>query len=110
MHNTDLPPRRTMSTKLKVYLGFIGALFFTSLLGLDTLKDLAFWGVLILSVYYAFGFIRKILRKFLWRIRRKLILSYVFVGFIPLILFSSIFILAFWIFMGQATTEMFNSA
>ena len=110
MHNTDLREKRKMSTTLKVYLGFVGAFFFSSLLGLDSLKDLAFWGVLILTVYYAFGLIRKVIRKFLWRIRRKLILSYILVGFIPLILFSSISILAFWIFMGQATTEMFNSA
>lgn len=99
-----------MSLSLKVYLGFLGLYVTSAILGLDTLKDLAFWGILILSVYYAIGFIRKILRKFLWRIRRKLVLSYIFIGFIPLILLFSIFVLAFWIFMGQATTEMFNSA
>ncbi|HSP06165.1 MAG TPA: hypothetical protein VLR94_03265, partial [Acidobacteriota bacterium] len=99
-----------MSLAVKVYLGLIGLYLLSAILGLNTLKDLAFWAIFILTVYYAFGVLRKILRKFLWRIRRKLALSYILIGFIPLCLLFSIFVLAFWIFMGQATTEMFNSA
>jgi serine phosphatase RsbU (regulator of sigma subunit) len=53
---------------------------------------------------------RKIVRKILWRIRRKLILSYIFIGFIPLSLLTVLFALAFWTFMAQATSEMFNTA
>jgi hypothetical protein len=99
-----------MSLTLKIYLALIGLFFVSALTGLGFLQKLAFWGIVILTVYYAIGLIRKILRKFLWRIRRKLVLSYIFIGFIPLCLLASIFVLAFWIFMGQATTEMFNSA
>lgn len=99
-----------MNLKLKIFLSSIGVFILTALLGFDTLRSLAGWACLVFIVYYAFGFIRKILRKFLWRIRRKLVLSYIFIGFIPLCLLASIFVLAFWIFMGQATTEMFNSA
>lgn len=99
-----------MSLKLKIYLGSIAGFILFAILGINFLKDCAFWICLILTIYYAVGFARKILRKFLWRIRRKLILSYIFIGFIPLCLLASILFLAFWIFMGQATTEMFNAA
>src|SRR4026208_2001105 len=100
MHNTDLPQKKTMSSTLKVFLAFIGLYVFAKILSLDSLSGLAFWGILILSVYYLFGFVRRMIRKFLWRIRRKLILSYIFIGFIPLLLLTFISILAFWIFMG----------
>src|SRR5439155_977785 len=33
-------------------------------------------------------------RRLLWRVRRKLILSYIFVGFIPVILIASFFLLS----------------
>jgi sigma-B regulation protein RsbU (phosphoserine phosphatase) len=99
-----------MSRLAKVYLGFLGAFIVFALLNLSTLKAIAFWGVAILTIYYAVIVIRKLVRTFLWRIRRKLILSYVFIGLIPLCLLAVLLGMAFWMFMGQATSEMFNSA
>lgn len=99
-----------MSLQKKIYLGSIAGYILFAILGIGFLKDLAFYTCLTLTLYYVVRATRKILRKFLWRIRRKLILSYIFIGFIPLCLLASILFLAFWIFMGQATTEMFNSA
>ena len=99
-----------MSRLAKIYIGFVVAFVLFALLGLGTLRGLAFWGAAILTIYYAVIITRKLVRTFLWRIRRKLILSYVFIGFIPLFLLTVLFGMAFWMFMGQATSEMFNSA
>src|SRR5262249_32541148 len=62
-----------------------------------------------ITVYYAFRIASKLLRKFLWRIRRKLILSYVFIGVVPIFLLFILVVAGFYIFMGQATSEMFNT-
>lgn len=99
-----------MSRLTKIYLGFICAFVLFSILGLDSLKRFAFTGALILTIYYVVRSSRKIARKILWRIRRKLILSYIFIGFIPLSLLTVLFALAFWTFMAQVTSEMFNAA
>jgi serine phosphatase RsbU (regulator of sigma subunit) len=99
-----------MSSLTKVYLGFIAAFILFAILGLDSFKWIAFCGAFILTVYYAVKASRKIVRALLWRIRRKLILSYIFIGFIPLSLLTVLFALAFWTFMAQATSEMFNTA
>ena len=102
-----------MDRLLKVYLILLGTMIVTAALGwawLDWIQFLATCGVVALSAYYAFGFLRKIFRKFLWRIRRKLILSYIFIGFIPICLVIVLVLLGFFIFMGQTTSEMFNSS
>lgn len=98
-----------MSRLAKIYIGFWVAFLFFTLIGIDSLRGIAFWGVAILTIYYAVLLTRKLVRKFLWRIRRKLILSYIFIGFIPLFLLTILFSAAFFMFMGQATSEMFNS-
>jgi serine phosphatase RsbU (regulator of sigma subunit) len=104
------PEKRGLTVMMKVYIGFLVAWIVSMILGLDSLRQFAFWGTFILTIYYFAVFLKKVMRKLLWRIRRKLILSYIFIGFIPICLLAFIFVLAFWIFMGQATSEMFNSA
>jgi len=104
------PEKRGLSVMGKVYIGFLVAWFVSLIFGLDSLRSFAFWGAFILTIYYSAVVMKKVMRKLLWRIRRKLILSYIFIGFIPICLLAFIFVLAFWIFMGQATSEMFNSA
>lgn len=104
------PQKRGLSVVAKVYIGFLVAWFISMIAGLDHLRSFAFWGAFILTTYYFAVLMKKVMRKLLWRIRRKLILSYIFIGFIPICLLAFIFVLAFWIFMGQATSEMFNSA
>ncbi len=98
------------SLTAKIYLGFIAVYFFSKFVGLESLSSFAFWCAFVLTTYYCFIYLKKFMRKLLWRIRRKLVLSYIFIGFIPICLLAALFILAFWIFMGQATSEMFNSA
>jgi serine phosphatase RsbU (regulator of sigma subunit) len=104
------PEKRGLSVMGKVYIGFLLAWFVSLIFGFDSLRSFAFWGAFILTIYYSAVLMKKVMRKLLWRIRRKLILSYIFIGFIPICLLAFIFVLAFWIFMGQATSEMFNSS
>ncbi len=102
-----------MSKLLKVYLVLLGVVVFLSPVDwnwLSPVKSLAKWTLFILTVYYAFQLARKLFRKFLWRIRRKLILSYIFIGFVPICLLIVLVFMGFFIFMGQTTSEMFNSS
>jgi len=101
-----------MSRLFKIYLGMIAAWLLLVLIGgewSESLRTLLRVSLFILTVYYAFRLTRKLLRKFLWRIRRKLILSYIFIGFVPYVLLFILVGLGFFIFMGQATSEMFQS-
>ncbi len=53
-------------------------------------------GLLAAVVYFAARLVLRLKRRLLWRVRRKLILSYVFIGFVPTLL-----ILAFFLFGGS---------
>jgi phosphoserine phosphatase RsbU/P len=106
-----------MSRLAKVYLWsvvtLIGLLILSSIFDfslINSLKMLAFWVVFVLSCYYVLKFANKLLQKLLWRIRRKLIISYFFIGVIPILLLFILFAAGFYIFMAQATSEMLNSA
>src|SRR5687767_11248746 len=102
-----------MDRLLKIYLILFATMAITAMLGwawLDWLQTVATLGFVVLTCYYVFRFGRKIFRKFLWRIRRKLILSYIFIGFVPIFLVTVLVLLGFFIFMGQTTSEMFNSS
>ncbi len=102
-----------MNSLLKVYLILFGVVVVTGILGwswLDWLQVPATIGFVVLTAYYVFRFARRVLRKLLWRIRRKLILSYIFIGFIPILLLVVLSLLGFFIFMGQTTSEMFSSS
>jgi len=101
-----------MSRLFKIYLIFIGCAIFLSFFDnsiISALASIARIGCFLITVYYAFRIASKLLRKFLWRIRRKLILSYVFIGVVPIFLLFILVIAGFYIFMGQATSEMFNT-
>src|SRR6185312_15288943 len=82
------PEKRGLPVLGKVYIGFLVVWFVSKILSnipvFDSLREFAFWGTFILTTYYFAVFLKKIMRKLLWRIRRKLILSYIFIGFIPI--------------------------
>jgi len=59
---------------------------------LGTAASLALLGAL---AYYAARLVARLKRRLLWRVRRKLILSYIFIGFVPALL-----IVAFFLFSG----------
>jgi len=101
-----------MSRLFKIYLGLIAAWFLLAIIGgewSESLRMILRVSIFILTVYYVFRLTRKLMRKFLWRIRRKLILSYILIGFVPVVLLFVLVGLGFFIFMGQATSEMFQS-
>jgi len=57
---------------------------------IDTVAGLA---VAIGVAYFAFQLLVLAKRRMLWRVRRKLILSYIFIGFVPAILIATFFVL-----------------
>jgi len=57
---------------------------------IDTVAGLA---VAIGLAYFAFQLLVLAKRRMLWRVRRKLILSYIFIGFVPAILIATFFVL-----------------
>src|SRR5271169_306301 len=56
--------------------------------------------LLLLGTFFLIRFSRFLLRTFLWRIRRKLILSYLFIAVVPLVLGACLFLLAGLLFSG----------
>ena len=56
----------------------------------DTVAGLAVAGG---AAYFVFLLVRLAQRRLLWRVRRKLILSYIFVGFVPALLIVAFFLL-----------------
>ena len=61
---------------------------------LSVVDTVASVGLAIGAAYFAYKLILLGKRRLLWRVRRKLILSYVFVGFIPAALIVSFFLLS----------------
>jgi len=57
-----------------------------------------FFGALSISAYRAFT------RRFMWRLRNRLIVTYVFIGVIPLVLLATMAIVAGYLFAGQFST------
>ena len=45
-------------------------------------------------------------RRLLWRVRRKLVLSYIFIGFVPIVLIVSFFLLAALLMLGIVTSSL----
>src|SRR5215472_12142082 len=80
-----------LAIKLALYLlsRLVGALppFLTVV---DTVAGLAVAAGL---AYFAFQLVLLAQRRLLWRVRRKLILSYIFVGFVPALLIVAFFLL-----------------
>src|SRR5262249_14461083 len=85
----------SLSRRTKIYLGFcLLCLLMLPFSFLDTLRAILFWiFVLPTILYYAYKYTRKIVRKLLWRIRRKLIISYIFIGLTPIVLLAILILL-----------------
>ena len=69
-------------------------------------------GSLLLLVVGTYGITRGIVwakRRLLWRVRRKLILSYIFVGLVPGLLIISFFLLAFLLLFANVSTYLLQS-
>ncbi|MGE5357552.1 MAG: PP2C family protein-serine/threonine phosphatase [Bacteroidales bacterium] len=60
---------------------------------LDAIGALGSVGVVVGVIYFAYRLTIRAKRRLLWRVRRKLILSYVFVGVVPVLLVVAFFVL-----------------
>jgi sigma-B regulation protein RsbU (phosphoserine phosphatase) len=58
------------------------------------------------GIYWGFRLARFLLRKLLWRIRNKLLVSYLFIAVVPLVLLALFFVLAGVLFAGLAASHM----
>jgi len=59
---------------------------------LRVLSGAASVGLMAALVYFAWGAVIGVQRRLLWRVRRKLIVSYVFIGFVPTLLILAFFL------------------
>ena len=70
------------------------------------------WVVLLTIVLAVLGFIlglRWFRRRFMWRLRNRLIVTYVFIGVIPLVLVLMMALIAGYLFAGQFATFLASS-
>ncbi|HZL57774.1 MAG TPA: hypothetical protein VFC21_11855, partial [Bryobacteraceae bacterium] len=68
-----------------------------------TLLALALAGIGAVVVYRA---IRRVLRQSIWRLRNRLILTYVFIGLVPIVLILALTALGTYIVSGQAAVYL----
>ena len=99
-------------TKLgKTTLWFGGLALLLELLRLITRSPsnsmLSAWASFVLYVFIGCGFLmglRWVRRRLMWRLRNRLIVTYVFIGVIPIILLVAMALLAGYLFAGQFAT------
>jgi sigma-B regulation protein RsbU (phosphoserine phosphatase) len=76
---------------------------------LSVIDTVASVGLAIGAAYFAYKLILLGKRRLLWRVRRKLILSYVFIGFIPAALIVSFFLLSGFLLFYNFSTYLVQS-
>ncbi|HSR69033.1 MAG TPA: SpoIIE family protein phosphatase [Acidobacteriota bacterium] len=67
------------------------------------LRDVGLAGLLISLAYYSVRLMRRLVKRFLWKVRNKIILSYAFVGLIPVLILTFIGIISFRLVFGQVS-------
>lgn len=75
-------------------------------------KGLATFFVFVLVIIGAilgFRLIRHIIRKSIWRLRYRLIVTYVFIGVVPIVLILTLAVLGTWIAVGQVAVYLVSS-
>jgi sigma-B regulation protein RsbU (phosphoserine phosphatase) len=70
---------------------------------LDALEGLANIALVALLAWTLFRLLVHVKRRLLWRVRRRLILSYIFVGFVPVLLLTAFFVVAGWLLLFQVS-------
>ncbi len=86
---------------MRKFLKIVGASFLILLFFFLPFKDALKLDILLISLYIIYKIFSLILKKILWRIKNKLILSYIFLTFIPLALFLILSYFATNIFFAQ---------
>ena len=76
---------------------------------LDNFLDrLTFLAVASVALYYCVRALHWTKRKLLWRVRRRLLITYLFVGLTPLVLLGVLGVLAWLVLSGQAMSRLVN--
>ncbi|MBA2733884.1 MAG: SpoIIE family protein phosphatase, partial [Acidobacteria bacterium] len=70
---------------------------------------LTFWAVLLTSIYYAIKGLHWLKRKLLWRVRRRLVITYLFVGLTPIILMTLLGLLSAFGGSGQGMARIITA-
>jgi hypothetical protein len=114
---TGRPPGARAGVELQALRAHLPlALFGAAFLALGALHAAGLVGrppLVVAGIGLAFGVLRSLLvafaslrRRLLWRIRRKLIVSYVLIAFVPIALISALFALLAYIVAGQFLTQL----
>jgi len=70
--------------------------------GVPGLLWFVFWaGAIVASTYYLGRLVRVVRTRLLWRLRRRLVMAYVFIAFVPILLILSLVVLGEFIISGQ---------
>src|ERR1700761_6769641 len=102
--------RRSRLARITIYFAFAYALL--TLLRRTTLPGIGGWSTfvgficLVLLLILGFRWLRK---EFMWRLRNRLIVTYVFIGVIPVLLLAAIAGIAAWGFASQFATYVISS-
>ncbi|MGH9336663.1 MAG: hypothetical protein ACRD21_23230, partial [Vicinamibacteria bacterium] len=73
---------------------------------LTTASTIGLWSY---AVFFLFWRIGRLRNKLLWRIRRKLVISYLLIGLVPTLLILSFFLLSAFFIIGQVSSFVLNS-
>jgi phosphoserine phosphatase RsbU/P len=74
--------------------------------GLATLVAIV---AVMIGAILGFRLIRNIIRKSIWRLRYRLIVTYVFIGVVPILLILTLAVLGTWIVVGQVAVYLVSS-
>ena len=97
-------------TLLAVFLVFVAAaVLFAFLAGMDTAMVLASIGAFGTGIVLAWRLGRTVVRRSIWRLRNRLIMTYVFIGFVPLVLVLILVAIGGYIFAGQTAMYLVSS-
>ncbi len=69
---------------------------------------IAFLSLVVVGLFFAIA-IRRVSSKLLWRLRNRLIVTYIFIGVIPIVLLVALALGAFYLFAGQVGTFIVTS-
>jgi len=94
---------------LIVWLLFGDKDFFRSSFPGSLLGYLTFWTVLLTGIYYAVKGLHWLKRKLLWRVRRRLVITYLFVGLTPIILMTLLGLLSAFGGSGQGMARIITA-
>ena len=71
--------------------------------------SLTFWAVCLTGIYYGLRALRWLKRKLLWRVRRRLVITYLFVGLTPIILMTLLGLLSAFGGSGQGMARIITA-